>query len=161
MSSRRLTPDERQIWQKVARTVAPRRRGSARPEPTHEDFANMMRLPPKTHAASIPATSILDINRDRKTRRGRVDIDAKIDLHDRTQDEAYPLLKLTLERSVSRGHKCVLVVTGKGARLDGVLRRAFPDWINSPEVRPMVANYAQAHIRHGGAGAWYVFLKRA
>lgn len=160
MTSRRLTPDERQIWQKVARTVAPRRRGSARPEPSHEEFANMMRLPVTAQATKTAVASPLELNRDRKTRRGRIVVDAKIDLHDKTQAQAYPLLRLTLERAASRGHKTVLVVTGKGARLDGVLRRAFPDWINSADIRPLIASYAQAHIRHGGSGAWYVFLKR-
>ncbi len=160
MTDRRLTPDERQIWQKVAKTVAPRRRGSARPEPSHEDFANMMRLPPPVQPTSHAPTATLELNQDRKTRRGRVDIDMKVDLHDKTQAEAFPMLRLTLERAASRGHKCVLVVTGKGLRLDGILRRAFPGWINSPDIRPLVANYAQAHIRHGGSGAWYVFLKR-
>jgi DNA-nicking Smr family endonuclease len=28
------------------------------------------------------------------------------------------------------------------------------------DIRPLVAGYAPAHRSHGGAGAFYVFLKR-
>ncbi len=104
MTDRRLTPDERQIWHKVARTVSPRRRGSARPEPTHEEFAGMMRVPPHVPdhrpKAAIGAPAL---NQDRKIRRGRVTIDRKLDLHDKTQAEAYPLLRLSLQRAGGAG----------------------------------------------------------
>ena len=159
MTGRPLTSEERQVWQKVTRTVSPRQHGSARPEPGHEEFMHMMRVPPRMPVPSAAIDVDLQINKDRKTRRGRVPVDAKLDLHDKTQAEAWPLLSLSVQRSVRRGHKCLLVITGKGARLDGVLRRAFPDWINAPDIRPLIASYAQAHIRHGGSGAWYVFLK--
>lgn len=160
MTERPLTSEERQVWQKVSRTVSPRRQGSARPEPGHDTFMHMMRVPPAAQTTSPATHSDLQINQDRKTRRGRVAVDAKLDLHDKTQAEAWPLLSLTVKRSSRRGHSCLLVITGKGARLDGVLRRAFPSWINSPDIRPLISNYAPAHIRHGGSGAWYVFLKR-
>lgn len=160
MIDRPLTPEDRQIWQKVSRTVSPRRKGSARPEPGHDAFLHMMRVPPITNTAVSDIQSDLEINKDRKTRRGRIVIDAKLDLHDKTQAEAWPLLSLTVKRSARRGHSCLLVITGKGIRLDGVLRRAFPVWINSPDIRPLIASYAPAHIRHGGTGAWYIFLKR-
>lgn len=156
---RKLKSDEKLIWQKVTRTVTPRRRGSAKPLPTTEDFAAMMRLPPDIAPKARPRSQSLEVNRDKKVRRGRVTIDAKIDLHDLTQAQARPALIRAIMRTSNRNYKCVLVITGKGARLDGVLRRNFPDWIRAPEIRPLIANYAQAHIRHGGSGAWYVFLK--
>lgn len=159
MTERPLTSEERQVWQNVSRTVSPRRKGSARPEPGHDAFLHMMRIPPVTQTNLVTAQSDLQINQDRKTRRGRVIVDAKLDLHDKTQTEAWPLLLLRVKRSAQRGHKCLLVITGKGVRLDGVLRRAFPNWINSPDIRPFIASYAPAHIRHGGSGAWYVFFK--
>ena len=163
MKDRRLHPEEKHIWQKVAKTIAPRRaekgKGSAKALPTVQDFANMLRLPPKALPEKRDLPQSLDVNQDKKTRRGRVEIAAKIDLHDMTQDQARPALHSAIIRASNRNHKCVLVVTGKGPRLDGVLRRNFIGWISDPEIRPLIANYAQAHIRHGGSGAWYVFLK--
>jgi len=163
----RQNPEDKILWKRVAKTVAPRRaeRGpkSAKPlpasGPTREDFANMMRLPTDAPAQTKALPQSLDLNRDRKVRRGQVEIDAKIDLHDLTQAQAKPALHKALMRASNRNHRCVLVITGKGPRLDGVLRRNFPRWIADPTVRPLIATYAQAHIRHGGTGAWYVFLK--
>ena len=54
----------------------------------------------------------------------------------------------------------MLVITGKGRAGEGVIRKRFLDWLNTPDVRDQVASYAQAHQRHGGGGAFYVFLKR-
>ncbi|RKQ69422.1 DNA-nicking Smr family endonuclease [Litorimonas taeanensis] len=159
-----LKPQDKADWKRVARTVAPRRyfkgKGSAKPLPTREDFANMLRIGPVESATAKAIPKTLEVNNDKKTRRGRVEIDAKIDLHDMTQAEAQPALVKAVMRAAKHNKKCLLVVTGKGQRLDGVLRRNFPNWINDPSLRPLIATYAQAHIKHGGSGAWYVFLKR-
>lgn len=164
MTSRPLKPGEKKIWGHVARTVSPRRKpkgkGSAKPLPTREDFAHMLRLPAQDAPNAKPIPQTLDVNQDKRVRRGRVEIDTKIDLHDMTQMKAKPALHSAIIRASNRNKRCLLVVTGKGLRGDGVLRRNFPAWIADPAVRPLIANYAQAHIRHGGAGAWYVFLKR-
>lgn len=167
MTDRPVKPDETKIWGRVAKTVRPRRKAhgkkSAKPYPatgsSREDFANMLRVPPALPAAQKPLPQSLDINQDKTVRRGRVSIDTKIDLHDMTQAQAQPALHRAIIRASNRNYKCVLVITGKGIRLDGVLRRSFKGWIEDPSIRPLVATYAQAHLRHGGAGAWYVFLK--
>jgi len=97
MSGRKLQPEEKQIWGKVSRTVSPRRafKGpkSAKPlppkGPTTEDFANMLRLPPLAKPSGRGLPQSLDVNQDKRVRRGRVVIDAKIDLHDMTQAMAH------------------------------------------------------------------------
>jgi len=164
MTDRPLKPAETKIWGHVSKTVSPRRRfkgkGSAKPLPTREDFANMLRIPAPDAAPVKPLPQSLDINQDKRVRRGRVEIDAKIDLHDMTQNSARPALHRAVIRASNRNKFCLLVITGKGLRGDGVLRRNFPNWIADPAVRPLIASYAPAHIRHGGSGAWYVFLKR-
>ena len=160
---RPLKKAERDVWGRVARTVSPRRypkgKGSAKPLPSREDFANMLRVAPTTAPITRSSSASLHVNNDKKTRRGRVDVDAKIDLHDMTQDEARPALARAVMRAAKHNKKCLLVVTGKGARLNGMLRQNFPNWINDPALRPLIATYAQAHIKHGGAGAWYVLIK--
>ncbi|WP_026942843.1 Smr/MutS family protein [Hellea balneolensis] len=166
-TGRPLKPEEKTVWTRVAKTVAPRRyeKGpkSARPlpptDPTTEDFAHMLRLPPDIAPTPRGLPQSLEPNQDKKTRRGQVTIDSKIDLHDMTQAQAKPALMKAIIRASNRNHKCVLVVTGKGLRGEGVLRRNFISWIGDPQIRPLIATYAQAHIKHGGSGAWYVFLK--
>lgn len=152
--------DKDPLWGKVKKTVAPLKEKSSRADPRYQAKPHMIRLPPQTAQNLKASRELLELNHDKKVRRGRLDIDAIIDLHDMTQEQAYPTLEQAVIRAYNRNFHCLLVVTGKGVQLNGVLRRAFPAWINSPDIRPMVANYAQAHIRHGGSGAWYVFLKR-
>lgn len=148
--------------------MRPRRRPhghkAAKPYPltgaSREDFANMLRVPPQMPEAPRPLPQSLDVNQDKTVRRGRVSIDSKVDLHDLTQAQARPALQRAIIRASNRNYKCLLVITGKGTRGEGILRRNFVGWIEDPTIRPLIATYAQAHIRHGGSGAWYVFLKR-
>lgn len=100
-------------------------------------------------------------------RRGRVDLAAKLDLHGLTQIEAEAVLTVFLRRALTEGDRAVLVVTGKGMRRigdedprPGVLRQRLPEWLAGPALRPIISGYAPAHARHGGEGAYYVFLKR-
>lgn len=160
-----LDPSERLVWNRVARTVSPRRRphgkGAAKPNPSasREDFAAMMRLPPLKVKRVSPPTGSVPQSVDKGVRKGRVEIDMRIDLHGMTQAQAKKALSTTLMRAVKRGERCLLVITGKGPQLDGVLRTNLPKWLAGPELRPLIATYAQAHAKHGGAGAWYVFLR--
>lgn len=158
---RKLTQEEKRLWRKVARTVTPRREREMEslfkldPETRH-----MMRLPPTRPKPPAKRQSTVQINLDKKTRRGRLAIDARIDLHDLTRDQAFGMLKSRLRELSEADKRCVLIITGKGPRLMGVIRQAFPDWINHPDIRPHVASYAPASQKHGGSGAWYVFLKK-
>lgn len=164
---RRLDPSERLVWNRVARTVSPRRRdhgkGAAKPAPSanRDDFAAMMRLPPLAPKPERLVTGAVPSARDKNVRKGRVTIDARIDLHGMTQEQARNALSNALFRSAKRGGRCLLVITGKGPRLEGVLRMALPGWLADRDLRPLISSFAPAHARHGGTGAWYVFLKAA
>lgn len=157
-NKRPLTGDDLAIWQKVARTVKP----LAADKKTNlvDSKATYMHLAPAPKPARRMASADLAVNKDKQVRRGRIEIDKKIDLHDMTRDQAFPALARRITRAQSKGARCVLVVTGKGPNLEGVLRKSLPGWLMDPLIRPMVGSFAPAHIRHGGSGAFYVFLKR-
>ena len=89
-------------------------------------------------------------------RRGRIEPDARIDLHGLTQERAYRALLGFLTRAQADGSRLVLVITGKG----GVLRSQLPLWLGQADLRPLVAGLNEAHIRHGGGGAFYVLLRK-
>ena len=64
----------------------------------------------------------------------------------------------------------MLVITGKGRggedhgpipRRQGVLRHQVPLWLRQPPLGSVVLQVAVAHLRHGGEGAYYVYLRRA
>jgi DNA-nicking Smr family endonuclease len=103
---------------------------------------------------------------DRRTvermRRGKLPIDARLDLHGSYQDAAQSDLNAFISSCAATGCRTVLVITGKGSVREGggVLRRRLPDWLNQPACRPHVLAFAAARPEHGGGGAFYVLLRR-
>lgn len=83
-----------------------------------------------------------------------------IDLHGLDQARARSALTAFVQAAAAREERTVLVVTGKGALGDGVLRRRAPEWLAEPPLRDLVAGLAEAHRTRGGAGALYVALRR-
>lgn len=92
-------------------------------------------------------------------RRGKLEIGATLDLHGHTQESARTVVIRFLQSAQKRGDRTVIIVTGIGRIGGGVLRQRLPEWLGEREVRGLVSGFAQAHRSHGGAGAFYVFLK--
>ncbi|MEM8616493.1 MAG: Smr/MutS family protein [Pseudomonadota bacterium] len=160
MAGRDLTDKDRKAWAAATRHVRPLSGRRAAPE----------RLRPRDELASLQTTAAMraqkappkpqDRSQERRVRRGKQDFSASFDLHGHTQDTAWRALPLFLARQQAGGARCVIVITGKGPSGEGVLRRNFLRWLEMPEARSLVSGYAPAHPKHGGAGAWYVFLRR-
>lgn len=91
-------------------------------------------------------------------------IDARINLHGHTRDNAHRALNAFIEAAYERQNRCVLVITGKGLRAsegqEGVLKQAVPGWLSSGKLKPMIVSWQQAQPRDGGSGALYVLIKR-
>jgi len=184
MSRRRpLSDEEHALWSGLARSITPLRPSKAKIEP---------KIEPETESKSVAATGAKALQRtlapheppptlkspplapfDRRLKqrvaRGRDAIDARIDLHGMTQQEAHGALLRFLRRAQNDGARIALVVTGKGIRANahdavserGVLRRQVPLWLALPEFRPLIVGFEEAHVSHGGQGALYVRLRRA
>ena len=185
---RTLTPDEKADWRKIARSVKPIDETRARslvedtlqstiegrkpskpkktkaPRPLHGTQVTH----PLHHHAPVP----VDRSTEKRVRRGKLDLDARIDLHGLTQDQALSSLTHFLRMAWSEGYRNVLVITGKGIshreregdpweypEKPGVLRRKLPEWLGNPQLSQWVSGYSSAHTRHGGAGAFYVTLR--
>ena len=145
--------------------------------------------PPPLEKRARPAVSVaergLDATRldtlDGSTadtlRRGRMPIEARLDLHGLTQDDAWRELEGFLARAEAAGRRSLLIITGTGLRsrlrdedddmpfrMDqrrpGVLRDSLPRWLSAPHNRPRVLAWSPAQQRDGGAGAFYVLLRR-
>lgn len=130
--------------------------------------------PPKAHIVARSARladpfTAGDPKAERLVRRGKRPIDAVFDLHGHTQSSARAALYGFLLEARARNHACVLIITGKGVRLGvgndaprvgGVLRARFQDWMREDAFRQHVTRVSKAHDRHGGGGAFYIFLKR-
>jgi len=111
----------------------------------------------------------LDQKLRRKIARGRVSIDATLDLHGMRQFEAHSALIHFVSAAFYRGDRNILVITGKGIKRTGyaefeqkgVLRNLVPRWLKEPALVHMVAGIDAAAQNHGGAGALYLRLKKA
>lgn len=166
---RPLRPEELKLWATVLTTVrpAPGRRRPLPPTEPEDQAAAPMALTPAAIGAGKPAArkpqappDVIEPGRKRRIVRERELISARIDLHGLDQDRARNSLEGFLRRAQDEGARSVLVITGKGSRGEGVLRRYAPEWLAAPALRGIVAGVSQAHQRHGGEGALYVALKR-
>ncbi|TCD15995.1 Smr/MutS family protein [Oricola cellulosilytica] len=180
MSRRRDRPlreEEAILWQKVSRTVTPLKPEAIKPAellkvepsiiapaPVSRDDTASIRSPVRNVRHQPPPRRDRQIDRmtTRKIAKGRISIDARIDLHHMTQDQAHDRLYMFLADCRSRGLRHVLVVTGKGRSFgsEGVLRRVVPLWLKSPRFVDLVSGYSGAGRHHGGDGALYVRLRK-
>ena len=101
---------------------------------------------------------------DRSTRRrlaqGQLAIEGRLDLHGMTAAQAEHHLSRFINFALGDGKRCVLVITGKGANNNGVLKRLVPMWLKSPPLGAKVLALSQATPADGGDGALYVMLRR-
>ncbi len=204
MSRKRpLTPEEETLWRSITKDIEPLEESLPDPvrddsEPHHVSKAELkrststrawsgtMKPSPPSSGSTIKVTptqqplSSLDRKTAQKVRRGRIEVDATVDLHGKTQDKAHRRLTNFVSTAWDRGYKVILVITGKGytaedtsaiwardraedpftGRGGGVLRTQVPLWLEEPPLRHMVHSIQTAHQTHGGSGAYYVFLRR-
>ena len=123
------------------------------PSPAERLHAQPLRMDHKTH---------------RKMSRGKLAPEARIDLHGMTLAVAKTALTGFILRCSGSGRRLVLVITGKGKgdrgplpTRSGALRHEVPHWLDLPPLSHVVLQVVPAHLRHGGGGACYVYLRRA
>jgi DNA-nicking Smr family endonuclease len=106
----------------------------------------------------------LDHTLVRKLRRGDFAVQAHVDLHGMTRDQAKRAVEGFLRSSRSAGKRCVLVVHGRGLHSKDqlpVLKDALRTWLSTARFGRHVLAFATARPADGGAGAIYVLLRRA
>ena len=126
-------------------------------------------LAPAIHDQVRQAPVQMDQKSFGKLKRGKLRPEGKIDLHGMTLDRAHPILTGFVMNAHAQGKRLILVVTGKGKMRDeggpipvrhGVLRHQVPQWLQMQPMKSVVLQIAQAHVSHGGGGAYYVYLRR-
>ena len=122
-----------------------------------------------TRASGAKPSIQMDRKSFQKMSKGKLSPEARIDLHGYTVAEAEPKLAEFIARSFAKGRRLVLVITGKGKsgndwdpvpQRTGILKHQVPIWLAGPRLSPMVLQVSPAHLKHGGAGALYVYLRR-
>jgi DNA-nicking Smr family endonuclease len=171
-----------ELWARVARSARPLGKGRVapatdKPKPRPKPGAKEAAPPPKPAPKAVKPAPIaargeaLDRQTARQLERGRLAVEARLDLHGMRQREAHAALRRFLKSAQGKGYRHVLVITGKGAAADisrpfyedderGVLRQAVPHWLAAPDLAHVVVSYSGAPRRLGGEGALYVLLRR-
>jgi DNA-nicking Smr family endonuclease len=177
-AGRTISDAESALWDQVTSDVEPLAKSNTPenlPPDTPKPPAPRKQPAPRPAAPTAPAVPVapvapvelrhgsapgLDRATQQKMRRGKVAIDARIDLHGMIQTEAHNALLTFLEDCQAAGRRSVLVITGKGVSGEGILRAAVPKWLNERSVRGMVRAFSHAAPKDGGEGALYVMLRR-
>ncbi len=194
---RGLRPDELDLWNKVARQTVPMHPKAPDRTPTPPAKTPAPKPLAEGRDVSLPtfrigetstsktpghnlSPSVSDrvnsapVAMDRKAfnrmKRGKLPVDARIDLHGMTLAQAHPKLNSFILSAQARGDRLVHVITGKGKSKPfdgpipmrtGALKHEVPMWLRSPALRSAVLQVSEAHLKHGGGGAYYVYLRRS
>ena len=155
---RKLTQEEREVWQRMHDTPP---------------LASLRDAPPPAQKSAVPVkpggrkkkTVVPEVNPlDKETlariRRKLTAIEATFDLHGHTRHTGYDALAAFLRKAHAGGLRTVLIVTGRGrAGVEGILRTELPRWLGETALRGIVMAYDSALPAHGGSGAFYVRLR--
>lgn len=182
MSNKRRTPDTKELslWRRMMQGVSPLHKTPQSDcemprKKTLPQSDKTRRTPDKSYipveTVQTPTNAGLDRRTDDKLRKGKMPIEATLDLHGMTQSVAHQRLEQFIMSAHLSGKRCVLVITGKGSRQShegyilsersekGVLKSRLPDWLNQAPLSDIVLKYVHAHQKHGGGGAFYVYLR--
>lgn len=187
---RNLSDEERALWEKVVQDATPLHPTQPATESAEKALiqpktvtssprfriGQKAKVAPPAHDTAAPINEqvaaqpvVMDRKRFQRMKRGQMKPEARIDLHGMTLAQAHPALIGFILEAVADGRRFVLVITGKGKpRHDtgpiperhGALRHQVPHWLRTPPLRPHVLQYTEAHAKHGGMGAYYVYLRR-
>jgi DNA-nicking Smr family endonuclease len=141
--NRPLSEEERDLWRRTAKAFKPldesrlKRLDDPAPPASKSDLMRQA-APLKAGAvmrdpAPVKRKTPVDRGSEKKVRRGRVEIEARIDLHGLTTKRARSDLLAFLKRARANGLRQVLVITGKGAGARALDQRRFEPW--NPEDR--------------------------
>jgi len=175
---RSLSPEEAQLWARVASTIRPLSREkipSEQAEPQRQapvaakPFTPTPKPPRQRSATAIAPVPIdrktLDGSWDRRLGSGSVEPDRVLDLHGMNLDRAWLAIDRTLDQAIARGDRVLLLITGHHRPGDppvqrGRIRAAVHDWLAASRHAGDIAAVRGAHRRHGGGGSLYLILKR-
>ena len=68
------------------------------------------------------------------------------------------------------GKRLLLIITGKGKSTMtnffengsqvGIIRKSLKSWLYESDIRTKILGIVSSHIKHGGEGAFYIYLKK-
>ena len=191
MTKRGLSAEDIQIWQQITRRIErlnpnqpqpdirpAKPRANKKPDTPKQksispfeigEKAKPISQPPNISVTPADRSPNMDRKNFQRLMKGKFDIEATLDLHGMTADQAKAQLISFITRSHKVGMRMILVITGKGKRTHtdefnrsrgGILRQSLPDWVSGSAITDKVLQVTHAQPKHGGTGAYYVYLRR-
>ena len=115
--------------------------------------------------------SFNEVNKELK--RGKINIDRRIDLHGYGLLEAHEKLISEVKKNYNKNKRCLLIITGKGVHKKieneqdanpklfyGKIKNSIINWINEDDLKKYILTYQDAGFEHGGDGALFVYLRK-
>jgi len=109
------------------------------------------------------AVADLDRRTRLRLRHGEFAVQAHLDLHGLTRDEAREALGAFVAKQRALGRRCVLIIHGRGLNSKDqvpVLKESMGRWLSRGALGRQVLGFCTARPCDGGAGALYVLLRR-
>ena len=115
----------------------------------------------------------LDKKRQTLLKKGKIEPEKILDLHGLNARKAEKLVLDFLLKNYLNGVRLALIITGKGKRSreadnsyyteqdTGILKRSLITWVEKSNMRPTILDIIPAHAKHGGGGAFYVYLRKS
>lgn len=163
--TKKLTPEERHLWQLNTRDVRPLskevHKSEELPEKSLPPKTPTIKPSPKVKKITVPVPPSPLPSLGRKEIR-RIKIEARFDMHGLTLQTGYEELERFLIGAQERGLKTVLVITGKGSMsAENTLRSQLPRWLQETPLRRFISFlHHPARLQDGGTGAFYVEVRR-
>ena len=130
-----MNEEDKAIWASFIKTVVPLKK---QPKGFFERVRYIFRRPPTVQ--SLPVC---------------------LDLHGFTLQEAFDAFRDFLDKHYLLGTRKITVITGKGPKEQGALKREFPLWLERAGIREKILNVGFAPSNRGGSGAMIVYIKKA
>lgn len=168
---------DQKLWEHMTRDVerlgkepapSPKKNKAEKPHKKPNKTNTYIETPPDLPRSTSRSSNEIDGATRQKLKRGRIPIEASIDLHGMKLHEAHSALTHFILNAHNQGKRCVLVITGKGKIAlcehnipkEGVIKRSLPKWLGEAPLKDIVLEFAAAQPSDGGGGAFYIYLRR-
>ena len=185
MKKRDLSDDEKELWKEFSKSTKPLPRQNQKTQDTKPDkkkrinsvnlkdqekyFMGVQKTSAHVEKTSALPMLSMDSKLHTKMRQGKIRPEAKLDLHGLHLAQAQPTLTKFVLDAHGKGLRLILIITGKGRNSEdydvipkrkGVLKATVPNWLSMEPLSSKILQITNAHVKHGGGGAFYVYLRK-
>lgn len=158
--------EDQKIWENVTRSVtaySTKKEKTAPPRSARHTPKPKPAPPTRREDPVSPKPFLFDPATAKALKRGKMRVEARLDLHGLSQEKALSRLESFISDAVAAQKRTLLVITGKGrlSSSGGILRRMLPLWLEKPFLKKYVLAFSEARPEHGGSGAFYIRLRKS